>query len=332
MIVVRTPLRISFIGGGSDLKSFYEKHEGMVISSTIDKYVYVIVKERFDDLIYINYSRKEIVERVDDIKHDLVRESMKITGVDRGVEITTLADVPSEGSGLGSSSSLTVALLHALYTFKNELVTAERLAQEACRIEIDILKKPIGKQDQYAAAYGGLNKFIFHRDGSVERIPVSLNNNAFMKLSSSLMLYWTGLTRSADEILQEQNRNLVSEKEKLEIMKQMVGLVDDFKDAVEKEDIKRCGKLLDRNWELKKRMASKISNSRIEVMYRKAKEAGAEGCKIAGAGGGGFMMLIVPRESYDRVLEVMREYRFLPFMLERGGSKVIFEERRYPAK
>jgi len=208
MIVVRTPLRISFVGGGSDLKSFYEKQDGMVISSAIDKYVYVIVKERFDDLIYINYSKKEIVENVDDIKHDLVREAMKMTGVVKGVEVTTLSDIPSEGSGLGSSSSITVALLHALYAYSNELVTAERLASEACKIEIDILKKPIGKQDQYAAAYGGINQFIFHKDGSVERIPIKLDNDFFLKFSSSLLLYWTGMTRNSAEILSEQKKNL----------------------------------------------------------------------------------------------------------------------------
>ena len=163
MIIARTPLRISFVGGGSDLRAFYAHDEGKVICTAIDKYVYAIVKERFDDLIYINYSKKETVEQVDDIQHDLVREAMRITGVESGVEITTLADIPSSGSGLGSSSSITVALLHALYAHKNILVTAEQLAQEACRIEINILGKPIGRQDQYAAAYGGVNQFILKK-------------------------------------------------------------------------------------------------------------------------------------------------------------------------
>ena len=175
MVIVKTPLRISFVGGGSDMKSFYEKQDGAVVSTAIDKFVYAIVKERFDDMIYINYSQKECVEDISLIQHDLVREAMKITGVEKGVEITTLADIPSAGSGLGSSSSITVALLHALYAYRNTLVTAEQLAMDACRIEIDTLGKPIGRQDQYAAAYGGVNKFIFSSGDKTKRIPVEMD-------------------------------------------------------------------------------------------------------------------------------------------------------------
>lgn len=204
MIIVRTPLRISFVGGGSDIRDFYDRCDGQVVCTAIDKFVYAIVKERFDDLIYINYSRKETVESVDEIRHDLVREAMRITGVDKGVEITTLADIPSSGSGLGSSSSITVALLHALYTFRNTLVTAEQLAEDACRIEIDILKKPIGRQDQYAAAFGGVNKLTFKKGGETLRETVSLSPAMTRKFSSSLLLYFTGITRSADVILKQQ--------------------------------------------------------------------------------------------------------------------------------
>jgi len=178
MIITKTPLRISFVGGGSDLRDFYHISDGKVISSAIDKYVYVIVKERFDDKVYLNYSRKEIVNSVDEVEHDLVREAMRIAGIDKGVEITTLTDVPSEGSGLGSSSSVLVGLLHAFYAYKGEAVTNERLAAEACKIEIDILKKPIGKQDQYAAAYGGINKITFKKMilSKFKKLMLTINN------------------------------------------------------------------------------------------------------------------------------------------------------------
>lgn len=331
MIVVRTPLRLSFVGGGSDLKAFYEQKDGMVVSSSIDKFVYVIVKERFDDKIYINYSKKECVDHVDEIQHDLVREAMKITGIENGVEITTLADIPSEGSGLGSSSSITVALLHAFYAYCGELITAERLAQEACQIEIDVIGKPIGKQDQYAAAYGDIGKLVFFSDDTVKRTRISLGNGDRRRLSSAILLYYTGIVRSADTILSEQKRNF-SDEERFETMCEMVSLVELFKRAVEDGDIEKCGELLDKNWELKQKMASGISNGEIAAMYEKAKSAGALGGKIAGAGGGGFLMLVVPRERQNAVFEAMKDYREMPFMLESNGSKVIFDDRGYSSK
>ena len=331
MIIVRTPLRLSFVGGGSDLKAFYDKKDGMVVSSAIDKFVYVIVKERFDDKIYINYSQKECVDHVDEIQHDLVREAMKITGVEKGIEITTLADIPSEGSGLGSSSSVTVGLLHAFYAYQHVLITAEQLAREACQIEIDIVGKPIGKQDQYAAAYGGINQFGFKSDEKVEQIKVALANDKLRKCSSSLLLYYTGITRSADVILTEQKKNY-SEQEKFDAMSEMVSFVEPFKEAFERCDIETCGELLDQNWQLKQKMAAGISNGKIQAMYEKAKKAGAIGGKIAGAGGGGFLMLIVPRERQNSVFEAMSGYREMPFMLEKSGSKVIFDDRSYSSK
>lgn len=331
MIIVRTPLRLSFVGGGSDLKAFYEQKDGMVVSSAMDKFVYVIVKERFDDKIYINYSKKECVDHVDEIQHDLVREAMKMTGVEKGVEITTLADIPSEGSGLGSSSSITVGLLHAFYTYQNVLVTAQRLAEEACQIEIDIVGKPIGKQDQYAAARGGVNQFVFHRDDTVATIPITVDNGIIRKLSSSLLLYYTGIIRSADVILSEQKKNFYAQ-DRYEAMCEMVSFVEPFRRALEQGDIETCGKLLDQNWKLKQKMATGISNDKIQGMYEKAKKAGAIGGKIAGAGGGGFLMLLVPRGKQTAVFEAMVDYREMPFMLEPSGSKVIFDGRRYSSK
>lgn len=303
----------------------------MVLSSAIDKYVYVIIKGRFDDKIYINYSKKECVDSVDSIAHDLVREAMRITGVKKGVEITTLADVPSAGSGLGSSSSVTVALLHALYAHTNTLVTAEQLAREACRIEIDILGKPIGRQDQYAAAYGGVSGLAFNQDDTVTRSPVELNNDLFRKFYSSLLLYYTGITRSADKILSEQSKNSTKE-DRFEIMTKMVSLVPQFSEALQAGNIESCGEMLDENWRLKRKMASGITNPEIEEMYARAKEAGALGGKIAGAGGGGFLILLVKPDDQSRVYKAMSAYRELPFMLEHSGSQVIFDHRGYPTK
>ena len=331
MIIVKTPLRLSFVGGGSDIKAFYSHQDGCVVCTAIDKFVYAIVKERFDDMIYINYSKKECVDRVSDIQHDLVREAMKTTGVEKGIEITTLADIPSSGSGLGSSSSITVALLHALYTYQNVLVTAEQLARDACRIEIDILGKPIGRQDQYAAAYGDMNKFSFRSGDDTVREAIDMDNAAKRKFASSLLLYYTGITRKADPILSEQKSNLMS-PEKMKTMKQMITLVDPFIEAMKADRLERCGELLDRNWMLKQQMASGISNPEIQAMYEKAKQAGALAGKIAGAGGGGFLLLIVPRERQNAVLEAMKAYRELPFMYERSGSKVIFEDQSYSSK
>jgi len=331
MIIVRTPLRLSFVGGGSDLPAFYRHQEGMVVSAAIDKFVYVIVKERFDEAIYINYSKKECVDSVDAIEHDLVREAMRITGVTSGVEITTLADIPSAGSGLGSSSSITVGLLHALYTYTNQLVTAEQLARQACEIEIERIGKPIGRQDQYAAAYGGINEFRFRADDTVTRQPILLDNEGLRRFSSVLLLYFTGITRKADDILADQGRNLAT-RDTAAAMREMVALVPPFRAALEQGDMPGCGRLLDHNWQLKQRMAAGITNERIGAMYETAKRAGALGGKIAGAGGGGFLMLLVPREAQNAVFEAMRPYRELPFIIERSGSKVIFDDRHYSSK
>jgi len=324
-------LRISFVGGGSDLKAFYSHSAGQVVCSAIDKFVYAIVKERFDDMIYINYSKKETVAHVDQIQHDLVREAMKITGVNKGIEITTLADIPSSGSGLGSSSSITVALLHALYAYQNILVTAEQLAREACHIEIDILGKPIGRQDQYAAAYGGVNQFIFHKDDSTQRKPVPMGPALARKFASSLLLYFTGITRSADDILSRQKSNMNAEEIRIG-MQAMVDLAVPFARAMEKGDIRNCGQLLAENWQLKQQMATGISNPEIAQMHERAMQAGALAGKVCGAGGGGFLLLVVPRENQNNVFEAMAEFRELPFMIEESGSKVIFDDRSYSSK
>jgi len=224
-----------------------------------------------------------------------------------------------------------VGLLHAFYTYQNVLVSSDRLAEEACKIEIDLIGKPIGKQDQYAAAYGGLSRLIFKDDNTVKRVPVEMGTGLLRRFSSALLLYYTGITRSADTILSEQKKNF-SEQDKFEVMSEMVAKVDLFINALEQGDIETCSRLLDDNWQLKKKMAFGITNGEIDAMYEKAKRAGALGGKIAGAGGGGFLMLVVPREKQNAVFEAMKGYRELPFMLERSGSKVIFDDRRYSSK
>jgi D-glycero-alpha-D-manno-heptose-7-phosphate kinase len=329
MIITKTPLRISFVGGGSDLREFYHFSDGKVISSTIDKYIYVIIKERFDDKIYLNYSRKEIVNLVDEVEHDLVREAMRFAGIDKGVEITTLADIPSEGSGLGSSSSVLVGLLHAFYAYKGESVTNERLAAESCKIEIDILKRPIGKQDQYAAAYGGINKITFRKNDTVEVQKIKMNDQQYRKFGSNLFLFYTDKTRNASEILSSQKANT---KNNLEVLKKMVDLVDIFEEDLIEENYDQLGRLLHKNWQYKKELSIKISNGDIENMYRTALDAGAVGGKISGAGGGGFLLLYVPIESQNKVRQALSGYRELPFFLEKYGSQIIFNQRSYPWK
>ncbi len=329
MVISQTPLRVSLVGGGTDIQSFYHLEDGMVISVAIDKYVYVIVKERFDDKIYINYSQKEIVDCVDEIKHELVREAMRKTGVTSGVEITTLADVPSEGSGLGSSSSITVSLLNALYTYTGRQVTAEQLAREACEIEIGLCKKPIGKQDQYISAYGGLNQIVFHPDESVTVNRLKINGDDFRRLGSNLLLFFTNKTRDANVILKEQN---VRTEEKREILRKMRDYVPIVADYILNNRFDEVGSVLHENWLLKKSLVNTISSDEIDNMYERAIDAGAIGGKLCGAGGGGFLLLYVSRDKQDRVRDAMKAYRELPFMLEQYGSRIIFNQRGYPFK
>lgn len=325
MIITQTPLRISFAGGGTDFKEFWQEHGGAVVSCAIDKYIHVILKERFDDLIVLNYSRRERVKSVDEIEHDLIRECMKKTGVDKGVEITTLADIPSRGSGLGSSSCVTVGLLHTLYTYKGDLVTAERIAREACEIEIDILGSPIGIQDQYIATYGGLRYFKFCKDGEVKAQRVDLSPWKQLILSSRLLLFYLNRTRKSSSILSEQKGNI---PKKLKTLCRMRDMASSIFEQITDDNLDIVGELMHKGWLEKKSMASNVSDTKIDELYTIALEAGALGGKVAGAGGGGFLLLYVPRENQDRVRKSLGSLRELPFMLEPDGSKVIFNQRR----
>lgn len=329
MIISQTPLRISLSGGGTDLANYYRSHEGFVVSTAIDKYIYVMVKERFDEHIYVDYSNKEIVSDINEIKHDLVRESAKLAGVSKGFEVMMFADIPSEGSGLGSSSSLTVGLLHAFYQYLGKLVTAEQLASEACKIEIDILGRPIGKQDQYIAAYGGLKTFKFCKDETVEVNSVNIESDPKRKLGSNLLLFFTDTTRKAASILEEQSKNVIN---KLDFHHKIKDLAVDTLEGINTLDINRVGENLRINWELKKQLASNVSNHEIDKMYDLAMEGGALGAKISGAGGGGFLLVYCERDKQDNLRRKLRQYRELPFFLEKHGSKIIFDQTRYDIK
>jgi D-glycero-alpha-D-manno-heptose-7-phosphate kinase len=324
MIISQTPLRVSFAGGGTDFARYYREHEGAVVSSAIDKYVFVVVVPRFDELIIVNYSKKETVENVRDLQHELVREAMLRTGVENGVEITTLADVPSEGSGLGSSSSVTVGLLHALYAYKGALVTAGQLAREACEIEIDICGKPIGKQDQYIAAYGGICHFTFRKDDSVDVRPFQRSAELFHGMSRNIMLFYTGRTRKAGNILSVQDGRTEANLEHLHCLK---ALVTRSVEALDRLRLWEIGRVLNDGWHLKRQLAEGISSPEIEQMYDLALGAGAAGGKICGAGGGGFLLLYCDPAHHKAVRKAMEAYRELPIALDPDGSKIIFQQR-----
>lgn len=326
MIITQTPLRISFLGGGTDFPEFFKKHGGAVVATAIDKYIFVVIKERFDDKIYVNWSIKEIVDKVSDLKHELVREAMKKVGVSRGVEISFFADIPSEGTGLGSSSAVAVGTLNALYHYAGYTPPAEQLAKEACEIEVDILGKPSGFQDQYIAAYGGLRFFKFGKNGSVLTEQINLPNEILEDLDNQLMLFFTGRTRNSSEILAEQKDN-IGKKERL--LLKLAKLAKDLKDDLVDGKVNKLGQMLYQGWMLKKQLASGISDSEIDKLYEKAVKAGAVGGKIAGAGGGGFLLLAVPGEARSKVRKALSGLREMPFRFERDGSKVIFNVRRY---
>ncbi|HHY54429.1 MAG TPA: GHMP kinase [Chloroflexi bacterium] len=325
MIISQTPLRISFFGGGTDFYDFYSQEPGMVLSSAIDKYIFVTIKERFDAKIRVGYTRTELVDTIDEVEHELVRECLRRTGITQGVEINTMADIPSEGSGLGSSSTLTVGLLHAMYMYCGTPKDHAVLAREACEIEIDILKKPIGVQDQYIAAYGGQRVLQFCPDNQVEVQTVTMEPNVARRLNQNLMLLYTNVPRKAESVLLEQRDNIADRRAVLREMRNMVSI---GRAALEAGALDEFGRLLNDAWQLKKQLASKVSNPYIDELYDAAMRAGALGGKITGAGGGGFLLLYCPREKQDAVRDALHRLPELPFHLERDGTKIIFNYRR----
>lgn len=324
MIISKTPFRMSFVGGGSDLASFYERGEGAVVSVAINKFMYIWVNKKFDEDIRISYSVTEDVTAASKIKHPIVREALKKMDIDGRIEIASIADIPSKGTGLGSSSAYAVGLLNALHVFKKEYASAEDLAREACEIEIDILKEPIGKQDQYASAYGGFNFIRFHSDGRVDVDPIICLKETRKRLEKNILMLYTGRTRSASNILKDQKKNTEKKTDKFKIMQKMVRLANDLREEIQKNNLDSFGEILHENWELKKRMAGGISDPQINKWYETGLKNGAIGGKILGAGGGGFLIFYAPEEKHDRIVDALPELRPIKFEFEYQGSKIIF--------
>jgi D-glycero-alpha-D-manno-heptose-7-phosphate kinase len=316
MIISQTPLRLSFFGGNTDFREYYLKYGGCVLDAAIDKYIYCIAKKRFDDLIYVNYTEKEIVEKVDDIKHPLVREALRLVGITKGIEISFLADIPSHGSGLGSSSAVTVGVLNALHAFKGEYVGSDRLAEEAVKIELDILKNPIGVQDQYAVSLGGIRLIFFDPSGvSSKRIEIS--ESLREDFNNSLMLLYTGVGRSTNQILSSVNL----EKKNLDKKKALAIIATE---RLTTGHLRDFGKMLGNSWATKKSENNKTTTHAIDLMYDSVIKSGAIGGKIIGAGGGGFLLVMFPANKRAQIRKSLKEYKEMPFRFCNFGSRIIF--------
>jgi D-glycero-alpha-D-manno-heptose-7-phosphate kinase len=326
MLIVRTPLRISFAGGGSDLAAYYHHAPGAVVSTAINKYIYITVNQKFDRSIRASYAVTEIVDRVAELQHELIREALTMTHITGGIEITSISDVPSRGTGLGSSSSYTVGLLHALYAFGGRSVGAERLAREACAIEIERCRKPIGKQDQYSAAYGGLQFIQFNPDESVFVDPIICLPATKRRLQEQLLMLYTGVTRSADNVLAEQRAQTEAHSAQRDVLRQMTQQAHELRDALCRDDLDSFGDILHEGWLMKRRLASGVSTPQIDSWYERARANGAIGGKILGAGGGGFLLVFAPPERHAAIAAALPELRPVPFGFEPQGSKIIYVE------
>lgn len=324
LIMTRTPLRVSFVGGGTDLAAFYEKEPGAVLSTAINRYVYVTVKRHsnlFFEPIRLNYSRSEEVDHVDEIQNNISRECLRFLEIEPPIYVSTVGDVPAS-TGLGGSSAFTVGLLNALHAYRGERVTAGQLADEACHIEIDVLREPIGKQDQYAAAFGGLNLFTFRSDGRVTIEHQQAPNGSLRTLFDSMLMFWTGHQRDASGVLAEQKENT---GDKFAHLRAMRAQVDELNGALSREviDVREIGDVLHKGWLMKRELASAISNTRIDGWYGRAMAAGAEGGKLCGAGGGGFLLFIVRPERREAVRSALDELVELPVQQETHGSLIV---------
>lgn len=323
MIMSRTPLRMSFVGGGSDLAAYYRQSGGAVLSTAIDKYVYVSINRKFDDGIRLAYSRTEEVETLDQIDHRLFRAVLEMLEVTGGVEVTTTADIPSRGTGLGSSSTFTVGLLNAVNAYRGQSSSAEWLASKACEVEIERCGEPIGKQDQYAAAYGGLNLIVFNPDDSVTVEPVVISEPTRADLQSRLVVFYTGETRSASAILEHQKESLEADPQVRQRMGRMVELAYLLRDELKADRLDAFGEILRENWSLKKGLAQGISNPRIEAWHDTALQAGALGGKLLGAGAGGFLVFYAPVERHEAITRAVG-LRRVSFGFDAVGSQILF--------
>lgn len=330
MIVSKTPLRCSFFGGGTDFSGYYLNSQygyGTVLSTALNMYVYIMVCKRFDNKIRVCYRVQEIVEKVDDIQHNIVREALKIAGIEGGVDIVYSADIPlsTSGVGLASSSAFAVGVLNALFAYQHRFVSSDELAKMACEIEIERLKNPIGIQDQYAVANGGFRQYKFWANGDVSNNVFVGDRNYLRNLQDSLMLFYTGKTRVSSTILSEQKAH-IREQDKTVVLDHMVQMTESAYSELLNGNIKKIGYMLDEAWQLKKMLSNKISNPEIDNMYDIAKSNGAIGGKILGAGGGGFMLLFVPIELQSCVRKALHDYRHVDFSFEPEGSRIVFAE------
>jgi D-glycero-alpha-D-manno-heptose-7-phosphate kinase len=314
---------MSFAGGGSDLPAFYLKHGGAVVSTSIDKFIYVAVNRKFDSSIRLSYSKTEEVASVDEIEHQLVREALRMMRISGGIEITSVADIPSRGTGLGSSSSFSVGLLHALHAYRNEYVSKDLLADESCRLELGHCEQRIGKQDQYAAACGGFNFIEFHINGSVTVSPLICDRELMTELNRSLMMFYTGATRSAGTILDRQTSAMENDQGKQETVISMVRLAHQLRDELHRNRLQGFGDILHESWILKKHLSSDISNPAIDEIYESARARGAIGGKLLGAGAGGFLVFFVPPHRQSAVREALGGLREFAFRFELQGSRII---------
>jgi len=327
MIITRTPFRISFAGGGTDLEAFYSRHLGCVLSAAIDKYMYVSIHPYFNsNQIWLKYSKTECASSYNQIEHKCFRQVLYDFKLN-GVEITTTADVPA-GTGLGSSSSFTVGLLLALYSHLGVFASKERLAQEASAIEINKLKEPIGKQDQYAASYGGLNFIRFHPDGTVSVDPVIMKSETLRRLQENLLMFYTGDVRSASAILKEQREN-TKRKDKFNNLKKMTELAHSLLDSLRDNNLSLFGEILHEGWLLKKTLAGGISNGEIDHYYNIALKNGAKGGKLLGAGGGGFLLFYCEKEEQGKLRLALSNLKELKFRFDFEGAKVIYIGNNY---
>ena len=321
MIISQTPLRVSLVGGGTDLPAFCTREPGAVVSIAIRKYTYVMVNRRFDSTIRVAYSKTEIVDSLPQVQHTIVRAALRLTGIEKQVEITTVGDVPA-GTGMGSSSSLTVGVLNALYAYRGGVTSARQLAEEACRIELDILDKPIGRQDQYAAAYGGINHIRFNTDGSVDVEPVPCRKATVNEVERRALLLYTGQRREADEILLKQSNGT---KDRMPVLRRMRDLADVMRQALSGEgDLVELCRIMREGWELKRSLGFGITNPVVDEWYSAATKAGAECGKLLGAGGGGFLFLLAPPERHDAIREALGWPLEVDFSVDPLGSRIIF--------
>ncbi|MEY8374762.1 GHMP kinase [Lachnospiraceae bacterium 56-18] len=326
MIITKTPFRISFCGGGSDMADFYRQHSGCVLSTTINRYMYLTIHPYFDELkTALRYSEIEIVDDINQINHSIFHQILKDMGIS-GVEISSTADVPS-GTGLGSSSAFTVGLLHTLCCYQGKFVSKGWLAHEASQVEIEKLGNPIGKQDQYAAAYGGLNFIEFHRDDSVTVSPIIMQSETKEALEENLMMFYTGITHDANVILAEQRRN-ISKEDKTQNLVEMCRLARCMKESLEDNELSDFGKILNEGWIKKRELASGVTNSRIDELYQCAMENGASGGKLLGAGGGGFLLFYCEKYKQKRLEEALGLKRF-GFRFEHDGTSVVYIGNKY---